>query len=175
VIETPKGSRAEPAAPEQLSLPIYSLFIYDKNQARSRLLRIASLPFSDQLVVMKLPTPLLAKALVFGTAVFAVSTNTESCTGCQALNDIFPSKIFYPGSTVYQWENGEFWSNTELLGPACIFRPTSASDVSKAVLALSMSSSNFAVRGGGHMGIKVSAFKEAIVFGSSPPPGLKQY
>lgn len=47
-------------------------------------------------------------------------------------------------------------SNTEILTPACVFRPVSAGDVSVAVTTLQRGNGTaFAVRGGGHMGIKV--------------------
>ena len=74
---------------------------------------------------------------------------------CSVLAEVFPSKVFYAGSSVYAYENSQFWSNVEILDPMCIFRPTCASDVATGIKVLKASSGSFAVRGGGHMGIKV--------------------
>ncbi|KAK8080876.1 hypothetical protein PG997_008694 [Apiospora hydei] len=74
-------------------------------------------------------------------------------SGCEALNATIPDKTFFPGSAVYEFENQNFWSNTELKKPACVFRPTNPTDVSCGVLAGQKTQSPFAVRGGGHMGI----------------------
>lgn len=88
----------------------------------------------------------------------ACSTRTAtdtSATGCGALEIKFPGKTFYPGDSVYEYEAQEFWSNTELLNPTCIFRPESASDVAAGITLGRETETDFAVRGGGHMGIKV--------------------
>ena len=82
--------------------------------------------------------------------------DTTTVLGCNLLKLVFPTKVFSPGESVYTWETQDFWSNTELLSPACVFRPTCASDVSAALLANQLSGTQFAVRGGGHMGIKAS-------------------
>jgi hypothetical protein len=75
--------------------------------------------------------------------------------GCKALSFMFPTKTFFPGNDVYEYEVRAFWSNTELMNPSCVFRPDSASDVSSLVLFSRTLDSKFAVRGGGHMGIRV--------------------
>lgn len=85
----------------------------------------------------------------------ATTATTTKCDGCAALTQRFPAKVFYPSSDVYEYENAEFWSNTQLLDPACIFRPSSAKDVSDGIKILDATKGNFAIRGGGHMGIKV--------------------
>lgn len=77
--------------------------------------------------------------------------------GCAALEAILADKTFQPGQEVYNYEASQFWSNTEILNPACIFRPSSANDVAAAVLAARLTSSKFAVRGGGHMAIKAGS------------------
>lgn len=76
--------------------------------------------------------------------------------GCAALEAIFPNKTFQPGDSVYDYEAKNFWSKTEILNPACVFRPTSSEDVATALLVNQITWTQFAVRGGGHMGIKVS-------------------
>jgi hypothetical protein len=84
-----------------------------------------------------------------------VETVSVCDAGCAALGKVFPSKVFYAGSSVYTYEQTQFWSNVEILDPLCIFRPTSAQDVSSAMKVLKSSGGSFAVRGGGHMGIPV--------------------
>lgn len=64
--------------------------------------------------------------------------------------------VFAPGSNVYKYENTQFWSNTELANPGCVFRPTCAQDIGKAVKILSDNKAPFALRGGGHMGVPLS-------------------
>ena len=82
--------------------------------------------------------------------------------GCIALAKEFNKKnleyhIYFEGTDVYSYENSprEFWSNTEILSPLCVFRPTSAEQIGDAVKILRKANIKFAVRGGGHMGIKV--------------------
>ena len=75
--------------------------------------------------------------------------------GCLALTGASWSSVFYKGSTVYTYENGEFWSVVEFLSPSCVFRPKTASQLGQAIRLLSITRTKFAVRGGGHMGIKV--------------------
>ncbi|KAI1857468.1 hypothetical protein JX265_011203 [Neoarthrinium moseri] len=100
---------------------------------------------------------LLATAALRGAVVRAAcGHNTSATQSCAALGLKFPSKVFYPGDTVYEYETQAFWSNTELMNPTCVFRPESASDVSGGVGLSRESKTNFAVRGGGHMGIKGS-------------------
>ncbi len=80
--------------------------------------------------------------------------------GCLALAKEFDGEnaVFSKGTDVYNYENSprEFWSNTEILSPSCVFRPTSAEQIGQAVTVLKRANVKFAVRGGGHMGIKVT-------------------
>jgi hypothetical protein len=95
---------------------------------------------------------LIAAALSLSTAPVVA----EVCSGCTALAQSFPGKVFVPGDAVYKYENAQFWSNTEIMSPLCIFRPTSTMDVSNGIKALANEGMEFAVRGGGHMSKKVS-------------------
>ena len=74
--------------------------------------------------------------------------------GCSELAWLLPSKVFFPGDTVYDYEVGNFWSNTEILKPACIARPTSSEDVSTVIQTSRSSETEFAVRAGGHMPVR---------------------
>ncbi len=85
--------------------------------------------------------------------------------GCLALAKDFNDKngntlIFYQGTDVYNYENSpsEFWSNTEILSPSCVFRPTTAQQIGEAVTILKKANIKFALRGGGHMGVTVRIF-----------------
>jgi FAD/FMN-containing dehydrogenase len=73
--------------------------------------------------------------------------------GCSALKLAFPNNTFWPEHPVYEYESQDFWSNNEILNPACVFRPTSPKHISRAVSLMSASRTTFAVRGGGHMAI----------------------
>lgn len=101
---------------------------------------------------MKTSTLLVALTTGLSTS---VSATALSFVGCLALSAIAPSRVFYPSSSTYKYENADFWSNTQLLDPACIYRPVSGSDLSLGIKVLTKTLSKFAVRGGGHMGIKV--------------------
>ena len=77
--------------------------------------------------------------------------------GCQALKEPLGDALFSRGTTVYDYESKNFWSNTEILSPGCVFRPRSAGQLAEGLEALVDANAEFAVRGGGHMGIRVSA------------------
>ncbi|KXJ87892.1 hypothetical protein Micbo1qcDRAFT_215132 [Microdochium bolleyi] len=107
------------------------------------------------------------KLHVLGAAVAATSVlatgaapSCSTCTisngdaGCESLKEAFPAKTFFPGHEVYDYEKTNLWSNHQILSPKCIFRPDCALDVSQAVVTLKEQCTPFAVRGGGHMGIK---------------------
>lgn len=76
--------------------------------------------------------------------------------GCQTLKNAQSDSVFAKDSVVYAYESENFWSNTEILSPECVFRPQSGKQLSSGLQELVKSQSQFAVRGGGHMGIKVN-------------------
>lgn len=93
------------------------------------------------------------------TAATAVTIKTSvSSNGCDALSKNVPNTIFYRGDDVYEYESKQFWSNNELMDPECVFRPTSADEVAQAVQIMQDTNTQFAVRGGGHMAIKVRTY-----------------
>ena len=96
----------------------------------------------------------LSSALAAAT--LAVSATANS--GCQTLKDSLPGSVYAPSTSVYKYESQEFWSNTEILSPGCVFRPKSGEQLAKGVKGLVDARAQFAVRGGGHMGIKVFFF-----------------
>ncbi|SPJ84156.1 related to 6-hydroxy-d-nicotine oxidase [Fusarium torulosum] len=96
-----------------------------------------------------------ALSLLSLTALWANPTSAETApkSGCSALRLAFPNNTFWPKHPVYEYESQDFWSNNEILNPACVFRPTSPKHISKAVSLMGASHTSFAVRGGGHMAI----------------------
>lgn len=111
---------------------------------------------------MKLPSSVLAVLLqrtLHGVVGYAPSTHavtpsntTES--GCSALSDLLPVKVFFPGDTVYEYEVENFWSNTQILKPAYIARPNTTEDVSTVIKTSRSTETRFAVRAGGHMPVR---------------------
>lgn len=89
----------------------------------------------------------------FGSALTEGPAASHGCTG---LKLAYPGSTFFPGDEVYEYEAQAFWSNTQLMSPGCVFRPLCAQEVSCAVSVVKATNSEFAVRGGGHMGIRVS-------------------
>ena len=99
---------------------------------------------------------LIAPLLLAAAA--ATSTKRQSnSNGCDALSKNVPNTIFYRGDDVYKYESKQFWSNNEIMDPECVFRPSSADEVAQAVQIMQDTNTQFAVRGGGHMAIKVCA------------------
>ncbi|KAF4443218.1 hypothetical protein F53441_11527 [Fusarium austroafricanum] len=82
-----------------------------------------------------------------------ISAAPGSNPGCTALKKAFPDQTFSPKDPVYEYESQDFWSNNEILNPACVFRPSSAQHVSNAVKVMGASRTAFGLRGGGHMAI----------------------
>lgn len=82
-------------------------------------------------------------------------TSPHVSTGCQALRAPLGDALFMKNSAVYKYEAGNFWSNTEIMAPGCVFRPRSSRQLAEGIGALVGANAEFAVRGGGHMGIRV--------------------
>ncbi|KAJ6144645.1 6-hydroxy-D-nicotine oxidase [Penicillium chermesinum] len=93
----------------------------------------------------------LSAVVPLGLAAVAAASS-----GCSALHRSLPSSVFAKGSSVYNYEAQNFWSNTEIMSPACVFRPQSSGQLAKGLKALVHEEAQFAVRGGGHMGIRGS-------------------
>jgi hypothetical protein len=101
----------------------------------------------------------IAPLLLSTAAAVTVTVGKQSSSnGCDALSKSVPNTIFYRGDDVYKYENTQFWSNNELMDPECVFRPSSADEVAQAVQIMQDTNTQFAVRGGGHMAIRVCAF-----------------
>ncbi|KAH8657883.1 FAD binding domain-containing protein [Xylariales sp. PMI_506] len=82
------------------------------------------------------------------------SVDGSQGTLCGILGRLYPNNIFLPGSAAYTYETQtEYWSATLYEGPACVFVPQNAQQVSSAVVTATLTLTKFAVRGGGHMPI----------------------
>lgn len=80
---------------------------------------------------------------------------------CSKLSNLLPKAVYYPGADAAASNGGDpsisftalnthRWSNTSILNPACILRPTSAADLGSAVSHLATAKCPFAVKSGGH-------------------------
>ncbi|KAF3909372.1 hypothetical protein AA313_de0200759 [Arthrobotrys entomopaga] len=70
---------------------------------------------------------------------------------CGFLGFILPHQLAYPNTTIYEFEESQYWSQQQALTkPACRFSPTSPAQVSLAVLASRVTQCKFAVKSGGH-------------------------
>lgn len=83
--------------------------------------------------------------------------SSADSNGCDTLKSSLADSVFLPPDEVYTEESQNFWSNTEILSPACVFRPESAEQLGEGIKLLKCKNASFAVRGGGHMGIKVAS------------------
>ncbi|RHZ58929.1 FAD-binding oxidoreductase [Aspergillus thermomutatus] len=86
----------------------------------------------------------------------ASAIGQRSSNGCSALKGNLSGATFYAGNAVYDYETQNFWSNTEIMSPGCVFRPQSSKQLAKGLQKLVKANAQFAVRGGGHMGIRGS-------------------
>lgn len=98
---------------------------------------------------------LVAPLLLTAAAAASTTKRQSSSNGCDALNEHVPNTIFYRSDDVYKYESQQFWSNNEIMDPECVFRPSSADEVAQAVQIMQDTNTEFAVRGGGHMAIRV--------------------
>ncbi|KAH8593811.1 hypothetical protein B0O99DRAFT_546392 [Bisporella sp. PMI_857] len=98
---------------------------------------------------------LVTTALMFSSPILAAPQETGASTsaidGCTALYLAgLRSQLYYPGETKYVAREASYWSIDARIGPNCIIQPRNTAEVANVVKILSTSSSNFAVRSGGH-------------------------
>ncbi|KAF2470782.1 FAD binding domain-containing protein [Lindgomyces ingoldianus] len=101
---------------------------------------------------------LAALLLVVQTAFTApTETSVSSVFGsekvaCSIFKQKYPDHTFYPNTAGYTYETqSQYWSARQFSLPACVFVPSSATQVSFAITTLTLTLSKFAIRGGGHM------------------------
>ncbi|GME45895.1 putative FAD binding domain-containing protein [Neofusicoccum parvum] len=106
-----------------------------------------------------LPTVLSAAAAVsaqnYSTPPLAPETFSDPAAACQQFQSQWSNQTFFPNtnSSMYEQLNEDFFTSQAWLGPACIFAPSSAEQMSYAVKSLKELNTPFAIRGGGHMPI----------------------
>lgn len=71
---------------------------------------------------------------------------------CQDLASSLPRRVFFPKDSKYDSETKQYWSKAVRdLKPACVILPTTAAEVSKAIIILNKHPEiNFVVKSGGH-------------------------
>lgn len=85
------------------------------------------------------------------------STKGASCA-CKRLSHTSKDVIF-PNNANYTTQAADkYWDVRADLSPACIFLPSSADEVSKAISIFGSCNAQFAVRGGGHMNVGPCVF-----------------
>lgn len=98
----------------------------------------------------------------------ALASNFSSPTSaCQFLSATYGNHTSFPNTTVYTDINTEYWDAGCSLGPACIFSPSTAEQMSVAVKTLSDYNVPFAVKGGGHLAIAGSSKSYCHLFSLS--------
>ncbi|TDZ21636.1 Bifunctional solanapyrone synthase [Colletotrichum orbiculare MAFF 240422] len=70
---------------------------------------------------------------------------------CEQLSAYASNSTLLPNSTAYETQRINVWDKRANLHPACIYMPSSADDVAKAVEIFYANKAPFAVKGGGHM------------------------
>lgn len=117
---------------------------------------------------MRVSNLLSALPLAAAVAASNVQTRDGVYKGCTNLTKQFPTDVFVRGHNVYEYETeDQYWSNTEIMNPDCVYLPQSAADLASAIKILTEAGSLFAVRGGGHMGVRVSCVLFFRFFASS--------
>jgi hypothetical protein len=82
------------------------------------------------------------------------ASNSSVCA-CSQLQSLYPSALLTPESANYTAEATNFWDIRSNLSPACIFLPSIADQVEKAVRIFNKCNAPFAIRGGGHMNVSL--------------------
>lgn len=83
---------------------------------------------------------------------------------CNNLKVAFSGTLFVATTTQFQNQSLSIWSDTCLLTPTCVFLPSSAADISKALPIIKKAGSKFSVRAGGHMPVPGAQSVEPGVF-----------
>lgn len=102
---------------------------------------------------MRFSSTLLTCFALTGASIATDAQLILSKINCIALNTLFREQVSYPKSPAYSTTNSQFWDQTCMLSPTCIFYPTSARDVSIALKYLTLVKGRFAVKSGGHFSI----------------------
>jgi hypothetical protein len=89
-----------------------------------------------------------------------VVTNSEQCA-CTALLQTFGDSVILPGQANYTYQTVDyFWDIRADLSPACVFVPQTAGAVAAALKIFNSCNAQFAVRGGGHMNVRLRGVEQ---------------
>ena len=101
--------------------------------------------------------PLAKIVLLLASLSHVMAALDNSSIACSTLSSVLPGKVSYPKDATYSASINSYYSQNEHLGPTCIVKPTSGSDVALVIRSLAdiqekhpSSSPIAAVRGGGH-------------------------
>ena len=100
-----------------------------------------------------------ATQLVQTTAITEIPSATldiGATCACAQLAAVYGDLVLYSNATNYSTENVDFWDvRSADLKPKCVFLPNDADQVAGGVSILAGCGSQFAIRGGGHMNVRV--------------------
>lgn len=108
---------------------------------------------------LALPAFLWAGSAAAGTSMFGsrdlLVTDGVRCA-CTQLSGAASDSTLFPNSTAYETQRINVWDKRSNLNPVCIYMPSNADDVAKAVEIFHTCNAPFAVKGGGHMTVSTS-------------------
>lgn len=78
-----------------------------------------------------------------------------SCA-CARLSATFGTSVLNSNSTNYTVEAEDFYDIRAVLAPRCIFLPNDAAQVASGMAIIASCGAQFAIRGGGHMNVRVT-------------------
>ncbi|KZL71547.1 6-hydroxy-D-nicotine oxidase [Colletotrichum tofieldiae] len=103
--------------------------------------------------------------LGFASVALADPVPIQSCDKvCRTLHQKYSNQVLVRDQTEYNLEKASFWSTIQgAASPACFFAPSSAQEVSKAVVAARNGQCQFAVKSGGHYSFEASTIDNGLV------------
>lgn len=103
--------------------------------------------------------PLVFTSISLATGSHLASRGPHAGVGvkkaCEQLRADFPEITLFPNSTGYAAEIINVWDKRCNLVPACVFRARTAGDVAAVLRIVKQNNAQFAVRGGGHMNVRI--------------------
>lgn len=92
---------------------------------------------------------------------------------CSELIATNPGATLLPNATHFVTQKLHVWDKRSDQQPACIFLPKAADDVSQALSILTTCDAEFAIRGGGHMNVRINQHPEAKALTVTTVPWLQ--
>ncbi|KAI1197769.1 FAD-binding domain-containing protein [Nemania serpens] len=101
------------------------------------------------------PDALIAALFFSGVPWLASGAPSVEC--CSLISGLLETNVFRSSSGIYDHEDHDFWSSTEILQPSCVFLPDTPEKVAQAVGLFVKHDCAFSVKGGGHSAIPGAA------------------